>query len=143
MLLAALVIGCHRGAPPTESPPPPPEAMAPAADATPPTEDVTDNPIAQALASGKPSFVSFGADKCIPCRTMAPIREAVAQKYAGRVNVVYIRVDQHPALAEQYRVQYIPHLIFFDPQGQESFTHTGTMTQDDIEAQLARLGAEG
>jgi thioredoxin 1 len=99
-----------------------------------------DNPIDRARASGTPTFVSFGADTCMPCQQLKPIREEIAREYGERLNVVYIKVQEEHYLAVRYGVQGIPHIIFFDAEGKESFTHTGFMPKDRLEAQIQNLG---
>lgn len=137
LLLATLATGCGRQAePPAATPaetPAPATAVAPA----------TDDPIELARSNGKPTMVSFGADRCIPCQAMKPAREAVAEKYEGRANILYVRVDLTPVLATRYGVRGIPHVIFFDAAGQEVSTHTGVLSQEQMETQLAELGVDG
>jgi len=103
-------------------------------------EKAMDNPVDRARASGKPTFANFGAKGCIPCDMMEPVRQAVAKKYEGRLNVVFVHVQKEPVLATRYGVQSIPLLIFFDAQGNEVFRHTGFLAQEKVEEQLARMG---
>ena len=113
-----------------------PQAEETQADASP----LPDNAIDKARASGIPTFVSFGADTCIPCKTMKPFRENIAQKYGDQLNVVYVRVTEDRDLAMRYGVRGIPHIIFFDAEGKEAFTHTGLMQQEQLEEQIQKLG---
>ncbi len=98
-----------------------------------------DNSIDKARESGKPSFVNFGSDTCVPCQQMIPTREAVSEIYKGKVNMVYIHVDKDQFLASRYGVQSIPTLVFFDKSGMETKRHVGIMTQKQIEDQLNAL----
>ncbi len=99
-----------------------------------------DNPVDRARDSGMPTLVSFGADSCRPCQMMKPFREAIALDYEGVVNVVYVHVNQDQILASRYGVRGIPHVIFFDRNGNEFFSRTGLMTQDRMEAVLSDMG---
>ncbi|MDI6451051.1 thioredoxin family protein [Anaerobaca lacustris] len=101
-----------------------------------------DNSVDKARASGKPTFASFGADTCIPCQKMAPTREAVREKYDGKVNVVYVHVGKEQVLASRYGVQGIPLVLFFDADGREVLRHTGLMSQEQIEGKLAEMGVK-
>ncbi len=101
-----------------------------------------DNSVDKARASGKPTFASFGADTCIPCQKMAPTREAVREKYDGKLNVVYVHVGKEQVLASRYGVQGIPLVLFFDADGREVLRHTGLMSQDQIESKLAEMGVK-
>ena len=102
-----------------------------------------DNPLDRARGSGKATFASFGADTCIPCQMMKPVREAMQEKYGDEVNVVYVHVNKDHMLASRYGVRGIPHLIFFDAAGEQVYEHSGVMTQEQVEAQLGKLGAGG
>jgi thioredoxin 1 len=102
--------------------------------------EAADNPIDRARASGKPAFVSFGADTCIPCQTMKPFREAVAEKYGERLNVVYVHVNEEPELSSRYGVRFIPHVIFFDADGREVHAESGLMSQEQIEEWVQKIG---
>lgn len=101
-----------------------------------------DNPVDQARASGKPTFVSFGADTCIPCQQMKPFRVDIAKKYGERLNVVYVHVNKDQILASRFGVRGIPHIIFFDAEGKQAFAHTGFMPQEQLEAQIQTLGVQ-
>ncbi len=100
-----------------------------------------DNPVDKARTSGSPTVASFGADSCMPCQMMKPIREAVAGKYGERLNVVYVHVNKDPVLAQRYGVQGIPFMIFFDAEGQKIHEQAGMMSEAQIEEWLVKSGA--
>lgn len=101
-----------------------------------------DNPVDKARASGKPTFANFGAKGCVPCDMMEPIREALRKKHEGKLNVVFIHVQNDPVLASRYGVQAIPLLVFFDAEGKEVFRHMGFFPQEKIEGKLAEMGVK-
>ncbi len=101
-----------------------------------------DNVVEKARASGKPSFVSFGADACRPCQMMAPFREEISSKYGDKLNVVYVHVNKEQFLASRYGVQGIPHIIFFDTNGKEFYVQSGFMSLEKIEEQLRNMGVK-
>lgn len=53
------------------------------------------------------------ADWCAPCKMIAPIIEAMAEEYAGRVTFVKMDVDSSPNTAMKFGVRAIPTLLFF------------------------------
>jgi thioredoxin 1 len=87
-----------------------------------------------------PRLVDLGADKCIPCRLMAPILTSLAQEYAGQLDVVFIDVWKKREAGERYGIRVIPTQIFFDASGRERFRHEGFMPKKDILSKWRELG---
>jgi len=106
------------------------------ADASAPAAAATPSP------SGLPRLVDLGADKCIPCKMMAPILEELKEQYKGRLDVVFIDVWKNPAASQQYGIQVIPTQIFYDATGKERFRHTGFFSKDDILTKWEELGVD-
>jgi len=65
------------------------------------------------INSGQPVFVDFWAVWCGPCKTMEPVVERLATKYAGKVIFGKLNVDEEPELATRYEVQSIPTFMLF------------------------------
>ena len=80
-----------------------------------------------------PRLVDLGAGKCIPCKRMAPILEALKVDYAGAVDVRFIDVWQEPQAGKPYGIRLIPTQIFFDRKGRERFRHEGFFAREEIE----------
>jgi thioredoxin 1 len=80
-----------------------------------------------------PCLVDLGATKCIPCKRMAPILEALKVDYAGAVDVQFIDVWQNPQAGTPYRIRLIPTQVFFDRTGRERFRHEGFFAREEIE----------
>lgn len=93
-----------------------------------------------APAAPLPRLVDLGADKCIPCKMMAPILEELRKEYAGQLEVEFIDVWKNSAPAEAYGVNTIPTQIFFDASGRERFRHEGFFGKQDILAKWKELG---
>lgn len=87
-----------------------------------------------------PHLIDLGADKCIPCKAMAPILAQLRQDFDGQFNVTFIDVWKDRAAGETYGVRMIPTQIFFDGNGKELFRHTGFYSRDEILAQWKELG---
>jgi len=79
-----------------------------------------------------PRLVDLGADKCIPCKKMAPILEQLHVDYAGQFEVVFIDVWKKRDEATKYDIKLIPTQIFFGADGQELFRHQGFFSREDI-----------
>jgi len=86
-----------------------------------------------------PRLVDLGADKCIPCKMMAPILEELKKEYIGIFNVEFIDVWKNPDKAKKYGIKIIPTQIFFDIAGKELFRHEGFFSREDILAKWKEL----
>lgn len=87
-----------------------------------------------------PRVVDLGADKCIPCKKMAPILVELRQEYEGRVIVDFIDVWKDPKAGEPYKISVIPTQIFFDADGNEIWRHVGFLPKEDFVAKFKELG---
>ena len=97
---------------------------------------------APAPSAALPRLVDLGADKCIPCKMMAPILEDLKATYAGQLQVEFIDVWKHPDASEPYGIRSIPTQIFYDAGGKELFRHEGFFPMEDILAKWKELGVE-
>ena len=89
----------------------------------------------EVMQSTVPVLVDFSADWCGWCQEQLPILEKIAQERPG-IKVVEINVDNNPALAAQFNVDYIPRLMVFR-NGQKVADAVGLQTEAQL---LAMLG---
>jgi thioredoxin 1 len=87
-----------------------------------------------------PRLVDLGADKCIPCKMMAPILEELKSEYKDKLQVDFIDVWKNPQESPKYKIRVIPTQIFFDPDGKELFRHEGFFSKEDILAKWKGFG---
>lgn len=75
-----------------------------------------DNFDAEVLRNGTPVLVDFWAERCQPCRMLAPILEELALELEGKIKVAKLDVDDENNIetAMRYRIQSIPTLIVFE-----------------------------
>jgi thioredoxin 1 len=89
-----------------------------------------------------PRLVDLGADKCIPCKMMAPILEELKATYNGKLQVDFIDVWKNPDEAPKYKISIIPTQIFYDSSGKELFRHEGFFPKEDIIAKWKEFGVD-
>jgi putative thioredoxin len=58
-------------------------------------------------------LVDFWAAWCGPCKQLAPVLEKVVRSYNGKVKLVKLDTDAHPAIAGQLRIQSLPTVYAF------------------------------
>ena len=76
---------------------------------------LTDHNFDSEVASSEiPALVEFWASWCLPCRAVEPILEELAEKYAGRIKVGKLNVDQNPRTGSRYQIKGIPTFILFN-----------------------------
>ena len=72
-----------------------------------------DNFLAEVKQSDTPVLVDFGATWCGPCRALAPIVEALAGEYEGRLKVGAVDIDKAPGVAKEFKIMSVPTILFF------------------------------
>jgi thioredoxin 1 len=72
-----------------------------------------DNWTSEVVESKIPVVVDFWAPWCGPCRQLTPTIEILATKYAGKVKIGKLNVDDAQQIAAQYRVTNIPRVLIF------------------------------
>lgn len=95
------------------------------------------DPVAQALAVGKPTVVEFGANACAACREMKPVLAALAQSHGDRITVLDLDILKERQLIRQHQIRLMPTQVFYDAQGRETGRNMGKISAEDI---LTRLG---
>lgn len=73
--------------------------------------DASDATLAAALDTSSLVLLDLWAPWCGPCRMVAPVLERLADRYAGRLKVVKVNVDDNPGTARAYDASSIPTLV--------------------------------
>ncbi|MEM9105639.1 MAG: thioredoxin [Pseudomonadota bacterium] len=61
----------------------------------------------------QPVLVDFWAPWCGPCKQLGPIIEKVVNEARGKVKLVKLNIDDHPAIPGQMGIQSIPAVVAF------------------------------
>jgi putative thioredoxin len=86
----------------------------------------------------RPVLVDFWAPWCGPCKQLTPVLEKVVKSAKGKVKLVKMNIDEHPAIPGQMGIQSIPAVIAF-VNGQPIDGFMGALPESQITAFLERL----
>jgi thioredoxin 1 len=89
-----------------------------------------------------PRLVDLGADKCIPCKKMAPILDELSHTYRDVFMVEFIDVWKDRSAAGKWGIRMIPTQVFIDADGVEQFRHQGFMSREAILGKWRELGID-
>jgi putative thioredoxin len=86
----------------------------------------------------QPVLVDFWAPWCGPCKQLTPILEKAVKAAKGKVKLVKMNIDDHPAIPDQMGIKSIPAVIAF-ANGQPVDGFMGALPESQIIAFLERL----
>ena len=89
----------------------------------------------EVLKATLPVLVDFWAPWCGPCRMVSPVVDKLGEKYAGKIKVVKLNVDDNPETAQKYRVMSIPTLMFFK-SGEVADTVVGAVPEARLQSKI-------
>src|ERR1043165_1880222 len=86
----------------------------------------------------QPVLVDFWAEWCGPCKQLTPVLEKAVKAAKGKVKLVKMNIDEHPAIPGQMGIQSIPAVIAF-VNGQPADGFMGALPEGQVHAFLERL----
>ena len=86
----------------------------------------------------QPVLVDFWAPWCGPCKQLTPVLEKSVRAAKGKVKLVKMNIDEHPAIPGQMGIQSIPAVIAF-VNGQPADGFMGALPESQVVAFLERL----
>ncbi len=120
------------------------QGSGPAPQATPDLikETTTESFVKDVIEESKrqPVLIDFWAPWCGPCRQLTPIIEKAVRAAKGKVKLVKMNIDEHPAIPGQMGIQSIPAVIAF-VNGQPADGFMGAVPESQITAFIDKLTA--
>jgi thioredoxin 1 len=90
---------------------------------------------AESVKKNRNLVVDFWAPWCGPCRMVAPVIEALASQYAGKIRFGKCNTDENQQIAYQFGISSIPTLFFYQ---NEKLVHqvAGALPKAQLEMEL-------
>ncbi|MBC7246716.1 MAG: thioredoxin fold domain-containing protein [Actinobacteria bacterium] len=97
--------------------------------------------IEESLRQGKPVFLNFHSNQCIPCIEMEKVIAEVQPDYAGRVSFVVVDVydEAELPLCDYFQVRVIPTSFFIQTDGVVVDAYEGLIGSDQMRTLLDKL----
>ena len=103
------------------------------------TADFNNDVIAE--SRNQPVLVDFWAPWCGPCKQLTPVIEKVVGEAAGKVKLVKLNIDDHPAIPGQMGIQSIPAVVAF-ADGRPVDAFMGAVPESQIRQFIDKLVRE-
>mgnify|MGYP003405116158 FL=1 len=88
---------------------------------------------ADVLKASTPVLVDYWAERCGPCKMIAPILDEVAGTYQGKLQIAKMNVDENREIPAKFGIRGIPTLMLFK-DGQLAATKVGAMSKAQLTA---------
>jgi len=86
----------------------------------------------------QPVLVDFWAEWCGPCKQLTPVLEKAVKAAKGKIKLVKMDIDKHPAIPGQMGIQSIPAVIAF-VNGQPADGFLGALPEGQVTAFIERI----
>jgi len=86
----------------------------------------------------QPVLVDFWAEWCGPCKQLTPVLEKAVNAAKGKIKLVKMDIDKHPAIPGQMGIQSIPAVIAF-VNGQPADGFLGALPESQVKDFIARV----
>jgi len=92
----------------------------------------------EVLISSGSVLVDCWAPWCGPCKSLSPILEELALKYAGGIKIAKMNVDENPLTAQQFSIRNVPTMLLFK-NGKLINSLVGLLPKEEIERHLLSI----
>ncbi len=86
-----------------------------------------------------PYLLDFSAEWCGPCKQMAPIIEAIAREYQGKIRVGLVDVEASPQTAARFGVMSVPTFVILARDGAEAARFNGAVPRRKLDEAIVRV----
>ena len=95
-------------------------------------EQINTQKFDELLKGDKPVVCDFYASWCGPCKMLAPVMEAMSEKYGGKAEFVKVDIDENMELAARYGIMSIPLVAVFE-NGEQKAKSLGYMSKSEAD----------
>jgi putative thioredoxin len=88
----------------------------------------------------QPVLIDFWAPWCGPCKQLTPVLEKAVRAAKGKVKLVKMNIDDHPAIPGQMGIQSIPAVVAF-VNGQPADAFMGAVPESQVTAFIDKISA--
>jgi thioredoxin 1 len=79
-----------------------------------------------------PSLKMLSTPTCAVCTRMARTLDDLNESYAGKIVAEKVNLFEHPDIAKEYNVRYVPTLLFADESGSVFKQNVGYMPVEKV-----------
>ena len=79
----------------------------------------------------KSAIIDFYADWCAPCKTLAPILDELADKYADDIIIYKIDTEAEQELSAMFNIRSIPTMLFIPLEGKPTMSN-GALPKNEL-----------
>lgn len=86
--------------------------------------------------TGQYALLDLGSTNCAPCKELQPVFTALNEEYGETIDIKFFDIastSEGAAIANYYRVNLMPTLLFLDKNGNEVKRVSGFHSQEQIE----------
>lgn len=90
-------------------------------------------------SKNKPMFMDFWGPKCTHCLALMPSVEALAEKYADKVDLCKVNISGNRRVAMALKVMSLPSFLFFKDGAEVARLSGDTVTIEQIEENVKKI----
>ncbi len=83
-------------------------------------------------------LIDFYADWCMPCVTMGPVVEEIANKFKDKLKVGKFDIEESREIAQRFNVMSIPNFVLLK-DGKVVTNFVGSMSEEDFIEKLEKF----